>query len=256
MHNLVPHQPYHQLLIQAFEERRERNSQYSLRAFARDVDISPTTLCKVLRYERNLSKRNLAKLTNFLELSPLEVEKLSFERLHSYRNSRSVDEKLLEEDTFHLISDWYYFAILSLSKTEKCRSDVPWIAERLGISRIQAMGAVRRLERLALIRREKGRLIRTSASIRTSNDVPSSALRKLHKQQMQLGIESLHRIPVQLRDITSVTMAIDPTRIPLAKRKISEFRGLLSDFLEEGQKKEVYLLTVQLIPLSQKEKKR
>ena len=68
--DLVPHQPYHTLLQEAFAARREKNASYSLRAFARSLSISVTTLSKVMRYERNLSPRNLEKLASFLALSP------------------------------------------------------------------------------------------------------------------------------------------------------------------------------------------
>jgi uncharacterized protein (TIGR02147 family) len=248
---LVEHQPYHSLLQEAFQARREKNPSYSLRAFSRALGISPTTLSKVFRYERNLSPRNLQKLGVFLELSPFEIEKLSLRKM-----AKRVEPtaRRMAEDEFHLISDWFHFAILNLAKIPSSRFDAGWISRRLAIGRVEANGALKRLERMGLIEKKGRRLVRTSARILTTTDVPSRALKKFHRQQLNLAIEALQNVPVERRDITSVTMAVDPARLTLAKKKIAEFRDLLSDFLEGGEKKEVYLLSFQLFPLEQREK--
>jgi uncharacterized protein (TIGR02147 family) len=245
----VEHQPYHSLLQDAFQARRERNPSYSLRAFSRAIGISPTTLSKVFRYERNLSPRNLKRLADFLELSPFEVEQLSVKRLGKLKARDQSPNRHLAEDEFHLISDWYYFGILNLAKTAVGLADARWIAKRLGISAIEAQGALRRLERMGLVKKQGRKLLRTSAPIHTTTGVPSAALKKFHRQQLGLAIEALQKVPIERRTITSVTMAIDPARIAVAKQKIAEFRDLLSDFLEGGEKKEVYLLSLQLFPL-------
>ncbi len=249
METLVDHQPYHSLLQEAFQARREKNPSYSLRAFSRDVGISPTTLCKVFRYERNLSPTNLKRLTAFLELSPFEVEKLSVRSLGKRKGEGRNLTRQLAEDEFRLISDWYYFAILNLAKTISCQAEARWVAKRLGISVVEAYGAIRRLERMGLVKKKGRRLLRTSEPIRTTTEVPSSALKKFHRQQLELAIQAIGTVPVDRRSITSVTMALDPARLPMAKRKIEEFRVALSNFLEGGEKKEVYLLSLQLFPL-------
>ncbi len=232
MEDLVEHQPYHSLLQAAFQERKEKNPAYSLRAFSRAVGISPTTLCKVFRYERNLSPRNLKRLSAFLELSPFEVEKLSVKGLGKLK--KESRNRQLAEDEFHIISDWYYFGILNLAKTVGCQADARWIAKRLGLSNVEASGALRRLLRMGLVKQLGRRLIRTSEPIHTTTDIPSHALKKFHRQQLALAIQAIQHVPVDKRTITSVTMAIDPARIPMAKQKLAEFRECLSDFLEGG----------------------
>jgi uncharacterized protein (TIGR02147 family) len=251
--DLVDHQPYHTLLQDAFQSRREKNPSYSLRAFSRAVGISPTTLSKVFRYERNLSPKNLKRLAEFLELSPFEMARMSVKGLDKLRAKKQGAYRNLEDDEFHVISDWYYFGILSLARTSACQADARWIAKRLGISSVEAQGALRRLDRLGLVKKQGRKLIRTSVLLHTTNDVPSSALRKFHRQQLGLASQAVDNVPLDRRMITSTTMAIDPSRIALAKKKMAEFRDALSDFLEAGEKKEVYLLSLQLFPLEKPE---
>ena len=49
--------------------------------------------------------------------------------------------------------------------------------------------------------------------------------------------------------MTSVTMSIDPEKLEQARNLIQEFQERLDNFLESGEKKEVYQLTISLFPL-------
>ena len=69
-------------------------------------------------------------------------------------------------------------------------------------------------------------------------------------------MESLEKDTIEDRDITSMTMAIDPDRLPLAKSLIAEFTRQLCETLETGKQKRVYQLGVSLYPLQKKERAR
>ena len=47
-------------------------------------------------------------------------------------------------------------------------------------------------------------------------------------------------------------MAIDPTKLPEARRRIRQFRDELCDYLESGDQTEVYRWNMQLVPLKGK----
>ena len=82
----------------------------------------------------------------------------------------------------------------------------------------------------------------------------SQALRISHRQSIEQALLALNEIPIELRDITSITMAIDLKRLPLAKKIIKEFRLKMSDVLEKGDQSEVYNLNIQLLPVSRRSK--
>lgn len=243
----ISHQPYHSLLQDTFAERRGKNPAYSLRAFSRDLGISPAALSQVLSYQRALSPKNIRRLADKLSLSPSELSNLKKEKKRP--ESAKIERRTLEDDVFRLMSDWFYFGILSLSRTPNCRADAKWISERLGISTIEARGALERLERLGLVRVVGQRLERTAEALTTTVEIPNSAGRKLQKQHLEIAQSSLEQVPIQKREITSITMAIDPKKMKAAKAMISRFRDDLSDFLESGKQENVYVLGVQLFPL-------
>lgn len=238
------------LLLQELAKRQTRNSSYSLRAFARDLGLGSTTLSDVLADKRSLSKTNLEKVMGKLLVSPFEKETL----WSQYKDSASrekVDERLImEEDTFRLISDWYYLAILNLAKIPNNKATPRWIANRLGIKESEAEVALERLLRLELLKKNRQRMIRTAKPIFMDREIPSAAIRKHHTQNLHLAEQSLHRDPVDTRQFYSMTIAVNPERLPLVKDVILKARKRIEDLLESGPISEVYTFSFQLFPLT------
>lgn len=243
--------PYRSVLLEELAKRKTKNPSYSLRAFARDLGISSTSLSDVLSSKRHLSKKNAKLICDALALSPSQTIRMLNEiKGHSSFSDEELDSLRLQEDTFAAISEWYYIAILSLARIPENQANETWIAERLGISPLEVRIALERLLRLRFLKIVNGRLKRTVHSVTTTHNVPSSAIRKFHKQNLNKAIESLERDPVPLRFLTSITMAVDPNRLEEAKTQILRFRNRISKLLETGKPKEVYHLAIQLIPLT------
>jgi len=239
------------LLLQELTRRQTRNSSYSLRAFARDLGIGATTLSDVLADKRSLSKTNLGKVMEKLLVSPAEQGVLWGEYRNNVNRPHKLDDKtILEEDVFRLIADWHYLAVFSLAKVKNNQARPEWIAERLGIKKEEAEDAIERLVRLKLVRKSQGRLAPTGNDLSTTTDIPSSAIRKHHSQNLRLAEESLHRDPVEFREFSSVTMAMNPEKLPAVKQILLKTRKKISDLLESDDASEVYTLSFQLFPLT------
>jgi transcriptional regulator with XRE-family HTH domain len=63
------------LLQDEFERRRARNARYSLRAFARGLDIDHSTLSQMMRGKRTIPDRTLEKLAKQLGVTRDELER-------------------------------------------------------------------------------------------------------------------------------------------------------------------------------------
>jgi hypothetical protein len=65
------------------------------------------------------------------------------------------------------------------------------------------------------------------------------------------ALEALEDVPLESRDQSSMTMAIDPSLLPEAKAKIRDFRRSLCAFLQENArpKSEIYQLSISLFPV-------
>jgi len=244
--NLSSHQ---ELLEKEYSLRRLRNPCYSLRAFSRDLNIGIASVSEVIQGKRKLSEDNLLKVAEKLSLSPLDVERLK----GSETKAEEKEYLRLEEERFALISDWQHFAILNLAQTRGNRACPKWIAKRLCVSFIEARNAFNRLIALELISVTGKKMNRTTKPIITSFGIPSTALKKHHSQLIEKAKLSVFKDSLDKREIVSITMAIDPKKLPVAKRMISRFLKKLSNVLEVSPQKEVYNLNIQLFPLTQGE---
>jgi uncharacterized protein (TIGR02147 family) len=247
---------FQDLLNTRLTELRVKNPAYSMRAFAKKSGLTSSALSEILRGKRRVSRELAGRVAHRLCLAPdqkakllgLFPEKLAYD---SAAREKAIEYTQLSMDHFHVISDWYHFAILSLIETGGYRHDPEWVARRLGIKVAEGRAALDRLERLEMITVDKrGRATRHDVHYATSDDVASASLRKLHAQNLELARRSLEEDEVQERDFTAVTLAIDPKDLPEAKKMLREFTDRFTQRLERGAKKEVYKLCLQFIPLS------
>lgn len=240
------------LITHRFEEIRSRNSSFSLRAFAKNLGLSPASLSQILSGKRPLTLNTAKKICDYLALSPAEEQQVLLSLLGtSAKGPKSTQSSiaLLEVDRFKLISDWYHFAILSLTEIPKSKPHPKWVARRLGITISNAQDAIERLKRLGLLEIQANSWRQSSLSLSTSSPIPSSAIKKYHHQILEKASQSLDQDPIDKREFGAMTMAINPKKLHLAKAMICEFRTTLSQVLEEGPKSRVYTLSVQLFPI-------
>lgn len=225
--------------------------------------MSPSFISRVLSGKRRLSVQLADRIFEILNIPVGERDYATRLLMKDLKTSsaakkafRSDDYIYLSDDVFSVIADWYHFAITELSFLKGHKSDPRWISKVLGISLQEAREAMTRLVRLGLVElTSSGTFTKTKASLATGQDIPSQAIRSYHKQILFRAIESLHKHSVTERDISSVTMAIDPKKLSQAKAKIKVFRRSLSRFLERGERTKVYNLAVQLFPLYEESSK-
>jgi uncharacterized protein (TIGR02147 family) len=242
---------YWQTVIQTdFEARRSRNYAFSLRSYAQYLGLSPAQLSQLLSGKRKLTPKTARKLSLKLNLSPVEREKFELSGL-LLKAEEPVNESHIQlvEDEFALISDWYHFAILSLSELKDCKASPLWVARRLGIEHGKAREALERLERLGIVALDGGRIRQLKKNLRTTSDIPSAAIRKYHRQNLQLAAERLETVPPELREFTAITMAMNPENLPEAKRLLNDFKRKLCRLLQTGEPSDVYTFSAQLFPV-------
>jgi len=240
---------YRKILKRTLSERKMRNPLYSMRSFARDLDISVTALSQVLSCKRDFSLKNMKKVSKQLCWSPAQIEQV-LDLIKPHMRNSERDEKILElqEDMFSLISEWYYLAILTIAKQPNAMARPDLLAEKLGIKPGLVETALERLVRLKLIEIIDDKLIRTSESIRTGLDIPSASIRKYHTQNLNLAQHSLENVPLELREVSSMTMNIDPEQMEMAKKMIIDFKRKFTKVMEKGEPQDAYTLAIHFFP--------
>jgi len=248
---------YKDQLKSELARRRIINPSYSLRAFAKKLNLSPAYLSKVFNDERTLSVKAAGGIAQKLGYS--EGESLDFCKLvagqripTALEEKSSLDSVLLSLDRFELIADWYHYALLVLTECKDFKAEPSWIADQLSITKKSAADAVNRLIRLGLIKKVQGRFKKVDKTIATPTDQVSRALRSFHSQMIAKAGEAIEQQDIQDREISGITLAISPEQMPLAKKEIKKFQMKMARLLKTQDASEVYQLNVQFFRLSKK----
>jgi len=234
-------------------ERCRKNPRYSLRAFAKSMLMDSATLSAIMNRKRVLTPKTARRILDQLEMDAAHRKRMLLACVDKEETGVPDNFCLLDEEVFATISSWEHYALLSLLETNHCQHRIQWMAARLALPTGIVIDALGRLERVGLVKKENGRWIPTGKSLTTTNDIPSATLRKANRQYIERSLVSLDTDSTAHRDITGITMAISKNKLPEAKRLIKEFRRSMCDFLESGDKDEVFFLFFQLFPLTRTE---
>ena len=244
-----------EFLRKQYLERKRRNAHYSLRSFARQLEISSGRLSEFLQGKRPVTQAMAEKLADSLGLN-LRDRKKFVEGESTARAAGAAPYTPLRADEFSIISDPTHFYLLSLLELSAANPTLEWMAARLGVSSLEVRDCLDRLVRLGLLSRDGEQYLVINSQVTTTHDIPSSALRNSHRKSLEQAIESLQTVPVDLRDISSITMAVDISQLEEAKKLARKFRREMAELLERGNKTEVYNLNIQLVPVTRVEERR
>ncbi len=258
---------YKHYLNSELARRCEKNRSYSLRSFAKSLEIDPGALSKILNGKQALSFKMARKILLKLDLSPSQQNQFleSLADQQSSRNLQRVKPELknqqpeykgddLSIEYYRVIADWYHVALMEMTFTKGFQPEPRYISQKLGIGLTEAKLALDRLLKIGLLEKKNGKLIKSKTKLSTTDrHLSTPALKKNQRQFLEKAIESMENDPIEERSNTSMTMAIDETKIEIAKKMIREFQMALSNFLESGDRKRVFNLSVALYPLQKKE---
>ena len=232
-----------EILSCTYQKRSSLNPLYSRNAFARDLGVSPAALSQYLAGKRQFSRTNLTKIASSLCL-PTEV-------ILKSKSDVPVDWKAtkVKLDTFAVIAEWFHFGILNLIEVDKIKT-ISQISKRLAISDDSAKEAVARLLELGMVKKVGGVFKRTETRLDAGTDIPSEALRKHNREKMELAIESLEKVSLDQRDVSSLTLTFDPKNMKKVKAEIARFKKRIIEQCGSDQATEVYSLNIQFFPLS------
>jgi transcriptional regulator with XRE-family HTH domain len=252
----ITEEPLLNNLRSELERRKKTNPSYSLRAFAKYLEMDASNLSKLLSGRIELGTKLRMKLAQKLGMSEEELRHFGYLEGHIVKDSDYIEHQL---DHFKVISDWYHYAILEVLKLEEFRfnQDESDIANRLGLSLEEYKNAVKRLIKLGHLKLgEDNRLIDEEVNCSSILSIDtSSAHRTNQKQILSLAQNALDETPIEKRSQSAMTVAIDSKKIPEAKKMIKEFRRKLARFLSTSKHlDEVYHLSLSLYPVTRSRK--
>ncbi|OIQ16107.1 MAG: hypothetical protein BM556_15725 [Bacteriovorax sp. MedPE-SWde] len=249
------------VLKDEFKSLNEKNKSFSLRAYARKLNLAAPELNSFINRKRKFSTKKSIDIINKTKLDNIKKNSiLSF--IESYKSQFEVFScsgmyQEIEEVKFSKIKDWYYYVILSVLELNKKGASKTFLNSKINIDSDKLDNALIMLEELKLIYTNKGRYFFGDKKISARDFAKPESLREHHKQNITLAIESIEKYQRDQRSISGSTFYIDQDRLPEAFRMIDEFRKYFACYFADESSDSVYRVNIQLFPmvLNAKEKR-
>ncbi len=257
----------HKVIKSSFERVQRQNPKFSIRALATKLGISHVFLLKVLKGQAAIPDKKIPALIKALsldELSQLDLrEALVYDAIKEKLDSfpgLSSKKKLIAETYeeypskfFSVLDHWYDLAVLDLLTCNIDDKSSLALAKKLGLTTLEIETSLEKSSKLGLARYKNGSWEKTETSIRFPTTTPSDVTRRYYEQVLNKVREELKRASPEnyaKRSITNISIAVDPEKIPEAKKKIQQAIYEIVQDLTVGDPKEVYHLTTCLVPVS------
>ena len=256
---------FNDILKEELRQRYEMNPQYSMRSFAKYLDMSPGSICDIINGKQGISKDRAGKIAEKLGFNKSETDyfltlvesaharnkkqkKVAKQKLQEYKEK---NYSKLETDANEVLSDWYYFAILELTHVSNFLPNIEWVAKRLGIAPSLVQEAIERLQRLKLLSIEPdGSWKDLNNYLMTTNEVPSRNIRRLHHQIICKAHRSVSEQTISERNLNSLILSFDESKMEEAKKMIMDFQIKFNEKMgPNGSANGVYCLAIQFFNL-------
>jgi uncharacterized protein (TIGR02147 family) len=266
---------YREFLKDYYEEQKATNPHFSYRYFSRLAGIKSSAFFKlVIQGDRGLTPSSTQQFLKALKLSKKESryfealvlfnqakndesKKLYFERLMTARPS--VKFEGIQKDQYEYYTKGYYVTIREMVAMPDFEEDAQWIAKRLNpkITTSQAAHAVEVLERLGfLMRNEEGKLVQNDSAVATDPIVASHEVFRFQCEMLDKAKDALCNFPVELVELSSVTIPIQPRNIEKIKERIRKFQEDMVSLINKGSDdySGVFQVNMQMFPLTEVKK--
>jgi len=268
MNTILSYNSLNEFIHDELDRRKMINPTYSLRAFARDLQVAPSTLSEILNGKYGVSNKLINKFVSTLGLNREEADYLQLltfrdnpwkqrrreETIRKIEKFKHLKQRVFLEK-YQIIGQWYYVAILELTWLNDFRSDYLWIGQKLGLSPSVVERAVKKLLDLKLLVEREGRWVASYEFFATENDIPSRALKEAHRQLLGMAERSLSEDEVDEREFQFLNLPYQREAMPEVKEFI---RNFVQEFCEKFAVKEcgneVGSLTIQFFNITKGEK--
>ncbi|MEQ1665024.1 MAG: DUF4423 domain-containing protein [Bdellovibrionales bacterium] len=229
-------------LQKEYLEIRDRNPGFSLRAYARKLKVDPGSLSQFLNGHRAYSLKKVQQLALQIGLDRKQLANLF---------TTNPELNFIEFDRLHLLSKWYYVAILECLALDGFQPSPKWISEKIGLSLSIVSVAINQLFTEGVLTLKNDGSWQNNwgeYSTQQNENIDELPLRNHQKQLLQLAAESIDNNDPLKKSHTAYVSAIDSQLIPEIKDEIAKFRRKMAKLINEKSKKKdsIYCLQINL----------
>lgn len=262
---------YRDFLKSYYDKRKEEMPFYSYRMMGDKLGLDSSYLYRVLQKKQHLPAHALPAAKDILDLSGRSAE--YFDLLYSAAVSkdkgkreelmakalalRDVDRHNLEAAELKLLRNWWIPAVRAYLELNGGVVNIKQIARDIcpPISEAQAEEAIEILKEVGLVKKlASGKLALTDAHLTVGGPEKASAVREFQKQVLSLASDALDNVPVNERNISTLTLSVDQSCFEDLGDMLREFRRLVQKRVDEAKSPDrVMQLSMAFYPVARKE---
>jgi transcriptional regulator with XRE-family HTH domain len=237
------------LIKDEYLKRKTKNPSYSIRAFSRDLGLSIGIISEFFNGKRSLSKGSLEKIQKTIKLPPFQGG-ASQNKAAKNKQSGPSYKVLSEAESAKLISSWLPYALLNVHNVKNHSASPEWLSKHFGVPIKEVELTLKALLDIGLIKIESQKIFRTSSDLMTSQDISSKGIRSYHRLILKKAEASLASVSVEHREFTAITLSLSKNDLTEVKNYIRKFRHQLAKRFSNSSADAIYVMSLQLFPLS------
>ncbi len=257
---------YQSVIEYEFNIRNKRNPKYSLRAYARDLGLTPSQLSEVLSYKQGLSTQKAVTIAKKLGYRDRKItwfrclveaqharskqrREEAKKKLSNYSNGVETREASIDSLNFTL--NWFHLAIRRMVNMPAFKLEPEWISQKLGISKRVSQAAISDLIEAGLIKVDPDNKVTSIENLSFNTDQKSSRFAdKFYQQILYKAYRARKIFEPHRRKQGLHLLTIDNKLLPELFDLIQEFEDRLDHLTYKSQKHdELMVVTFQAFPL-------
>lgn len=268
MDNLYGYTDYRLWLKDWFQERKKTDSWFSFRQLGGRIEVDPGYLSHVVHGAAHLSEDHLPALAREAKLDKAQaaylVELVRFnkakkpkeiaERFSRLAQMRGLQATTLTERQYLFYAQWHHMAVRLALSLAPFSDDWDALSRQLvfPLDRSDLEASVELLVELGLARRQAdGTMELTERFVSTGDQWKTLAVRGYQLQSLEMAARALLELPKEERDISTVSLTLPASELPLLQEKIREFRQSLLRWSAGHERCDTaYQVNLQVFPIA------
>ncbi len=261
---------YRDFLKSYYDRKKAEMPFYSYRMMGDKLGLDSSYLYRVLQKKQHLPAHALASAKEILDLTGREAEYFDLlytasvtkdkakreELIAKALSLRDVERHSLQAAELKVLENWWIPAVRAYLELNGGVVNLKQIAHDIcpPITEAQAQEAIDTLMDVGLVKKmASGRLALTDAHLTAGGPEKKVAVRKFQKQVLALASDSLENVPVDERNISTLTLSVDQACFDDLGDMLREFRRLVQKRVDSSKNPDrVMQLSMAFYPVARK----
>lgn len=261
---------YRDFLKDYYDRKKSEMPFYSYRMMGDKLGLDSSYLYRVLQKKQHLPAHALPAAKEILDLSGREAEYFDLlfsaavskdkgkreELMAKALDLRDVDRHSLQAAELKLLENWWIPAVRAYLELNGGVVNVKQIAHDIcpPITEDQAKEAIDILLSVGLVKKmASGKLALTEAHLTVGGPEKKVAVRKFQKEVLALASDALDNVPVDERNISTLTLSVDQACFEDLGDMLREFRRLVQKRVDSSKNSDrVMQLSMAFYPIARK----